>query len=224
MSATVDATQSSSWRLQSVEFLILLRITLSCVLSPKLLEKSGESLNAERSVECSWSQQVGHESLASLEPCGTVRSSSSSLQSPSVSSCGRTSSFASTTRTLARTLGGSISTCLCSESKVCSANAPRPSLRLWLAAASTKGLWWRLRHLDSLNLAFFLLFKMFYYKIFIDKFRLPQVPYAFIQPNGSWCWSNAGFMASLNGAGLDRSLPCEWLLSVTCEQCVRALD
>ncbi|CAK8997728.1 unnamed protein product [Durusdinium trenchii] len=28
------------------------------------------------------------------------------------------------------------------------------------------------------------------------------VPYAFIQPNGSWCWSNAGFMASLHGPGL----------------------
>ncbi|CAL1132299.1 unnamed protein product [Cladocopium goreaui] len=28
------------------------------------------------------------------------------------------------------------------------------------------------------------------------------VPYAFIQPNGSWCWSNAGFMASLKGQGL----------------------
>jgi len=28
-----------------------------------------------------------------------------------------------------------------------------------------------------------------------------KVPYAFIQPNGSWCWSNAGFMASLKGQG-----------------------
>ena len=28
-----------------------------------------------------------------------------------------------------------------------------------------------------------------------------KVPYAFIQPNGSWCWSNAGFMASLQGQG-----------------------
>ncbi|CAE7628569.1 unnamed protein product, partial [Symbiodinium sp. CCMP2456] len=28
------------------------------------------------------------------------------------------------------------------------------------------------------------------------------VPYAFIQPNGSWCWSNAGFIASPDGSGL----------------------
>ena len=25
-----------------------------------------------------------------------------------------------------------------------------------------------------------------------------HVPYAFIQPNGSWCWSNAGFLAPLS--------------------------
>ena len=29
-----------------------------------------------------------------------------------------------------------------------------------------------------------------------------KVPYAFIQPNGSWCWSNAGFIASVEGPGL----------------------
>ena len=31
---------------------------------------------------------------------------------------------------------------------------------------------------------------------------LSEVPYAFIQPNGSWCWSNAGFIASVEGPGL----------------------